>query len=177
VIVRLRSEAIKPRADAEVAAIAKHLSAVRSPDRPGLFVLRSVNPDPLRLQTYQGAMVGAALSILLIACGNVAALMLARGVRRRRDQALRLALGASRRTLVADVIAEVTLLTVAGAAAGVLLAFWGLKAFTVSIPEELIWRGFTEPEWSGRVFAMTVIAVLASVLVASLFPAWQAART
>ncbi|HLA89760.1 MAG TPA: FtsX-like permease family protein [Gemmatimonadaceae bacterium] len=176
-IVRLRSEAIKPRADAEVAAIAKHLSAVRSPDRPGLFVLRSVNPDPLRLQTYQGAMVGAALSILLIACGNVAALMLARGVRRRRDQALRLALGASRRTLVADVIAEVTLLTVAGAAAGVLLAFWGLKAFTVSIPEELIWRGFTEPEWSGRVFAMTVIAVLASVLVASLFPAWQAART
>jgi putative ABC transport system permease protein len=122
-------------------------------------------------------MIGAAICVLLIACANVAALMLARGMVRTRDYALRLALGASRAEVAREVIVEVAVLAVVGCIAGALIATWAVGAITRATPVELHWQGFAQPQWSVRVFGLSSLAVLVSIAIAGGIPAWQASRT
>jgi putative ABC transport system permease protein len=111
--------------------------------------------------------------VLLIACANVANLMLARSVQRRREIAVRMALGVSRRRLLAQLLVESLVLATAGAVVGVLLAHWGggvLRA--VMLPDV----DFTGVAFDGRVLAFTAtIAALAGVLT-GLAPAVQLSR-
>jgi putative ABC transport system permease protein len=139
--------------------------------------LMSLRPNPLDLQDYHRAMIGAAICVLLIACANVAALMLARGMVRRRDYALRLALGASRTEVAREVVVEVAVLAVVGCVVGALVATWAVGLITRATPAELHWQGFVQPQWSIRVFAASGLAVLVSIAIAGGFPAWQASRT
>lgn len=141
------------------------------------FVAWPLRPDPLRLSNYHDAMIGAAVGILIIACANVSALMLARGLSRRRDSALRLSLGATRAVLVRDVFAEVSILTALGCAAGLLAAVWGFSALAAATPPEMAWLGLTEPSWSWRVFAGAFAAALLAAVFAGVLPALQAAHT
>ncbi len=136
----------------------------------------SLRPDPLKLSGYHRAMIGAVVGVLLIACANVCALMLARGLGRQRDSALRLSLGATRAILVQDVFAEVLILTAAGCAVGLVAAGWALSALVASIPPEIAWLGLAEPSWSWRVFAAAFGAALLSAALASILPAIQASR-
>jgi putative ABC transport system permease protein len=148
----------------------------RPGERPFSVKLFSLRPDPLALKDFHVALIGAAVCVLLIACANVSALMLARGVVRRRDYALRLALGAGREEIAREVILEVAALAVAGCVAGALVATWAIGLITRATPDELRWQEFVQPHWSLRVLALSGLAVLVSVAVAGGFPAWRASR-
>ncbi len=150
---------------------------LRPGQRPYSSQLVSLRPNPLALADYHKAMIGAAICVLLIACANVAALMLARGMVRTRDYALRLALGADRGEIAREVVVEVAVLALVGCVAGALIASWAVNVITRATPIELRWQGFVQPQWSVRVFATSAIAVLVSIAIAGGFPAWQASRT
>lgn len=178
-IARLKGGATEAQLKTDLAALSKRLIAQYGTGRQAFSArFRSARPDPLRLREYHGAMIGAAASILLIACANVAALMLARGVVKRRDQALRLSLGATRTNLMATVAAEVTVLAVAGGMAGVLIASWTMHLLVGAVLSNSGWilAGGIEPHWNWRVFAEAFGAMIAAVAFAASVPAWYASR-
>lgn len=111
---------------------------------------------------------GAILLVLLIACVNNAGLLLARGLARQREFALRATLGASRSTLVRQSLAESLLLSIAGGVAGTLLGLWCSGAFAAFWNEDSLPRR-TETSLDTRVLAFVVGAsILASLLMGAL---------
>ena len=113
---------------------------------------------------------GAVAVVLLIVCANVANLLLARGARRRREMALRLALGATRARLVLELVAESTLLAAAGAALGVGLAVWGVRLARAigGFPDVL------DPKINWIVIGFTAALALVTGVVCGLAPALRA---
>jgi putative ABC transport system permease protein len=179
-IVRLRPGLTEKEIQPQLNAIMKRLTQVYAlgpTDRPFAASLATLRPNPLALRDYHRAMIGAALCILLIACANVSALMLSRGTVRRRDYALRLALGASRGDIAREVIFEVSALAAIGCVAGAIMAAWAVGLMTRATPAEMNWMGFVAPQWSVRVLGMSAVAVIVAVAVAGGIPAWQASRT
>ncbi len=153
------------------------LYSVGPKDRGIGAVIHAMRPDPLTVRDFHRAMVGAAFCILLIACANVAALMLARGLAKRRDYALRLALGAHPFEIGREVVVEISLLAILGCVAGAVVTSWFVGLIGRAMPAEMEWQGFVQPQWSWRVLALSSAAVFASIGVAGGFPAWIAART
>ena len=131
----------------------------------------------LRLQ-YAGAlrvlMVVVAL-VLLIACANVANLLLARATVRQHEAAIRLALGAGRGRLIRLMLTEAMLLSLAGAAVGVIFASWGTGFVTrfISVGDAALWLDLTIDR---RVLAFTTLAALISGILFGLAPAWRSAQ-
>lgn len=178
-IVRLNAGVTPKEVQPRINVIMERFTSVYgSPnDRPFAAALENLRPDPLALKDFHRAMIGAAICILIIACANVAALMLARATVRRRDYALRLALGASRMDIAREVIVEVGALAVIGSLAGAIVATWAVGAMTRATPIEMRWMGFAEPQWSVRVLGASVISVVIAIAVAGGIPALQASRT
>ena len=119
-------------------------------------------------------LLGAVSIVLLIACVNVANLVAAQGTTRRREIAVRAALGASRARIVRQLVIESLVLSMLGGVAGVALAWWGLHLLRAAMPASI-------PRASTigldvRVLAFTAVAALATGLVAGMLPAWQASR-
>jgi predicted permease len=121
------------------------------------------------------ALLGAVGFVLLIACANVANLLLARSADRSRDVTLRLALGASRWRIVRQLLVEGLLLATTGGLCGVALAQPGLQMLR-SLPAESAPPSWVQFTMDPRVFAYLVTLCVGSALVCSLLPAWQASR-
>ena len=109
--------------------------------------------------------LGAAVSLLLIvACANVAALMLARALARRREIGIRLAVGASRARLLRQLLVENVMLSIAGGAAGLAIGQWAIQALITSLPDQApSWTSFTLDT------RMVVFTIATSVATAILF--------
>lgn len=117
-------------------------------------------------------LLGVAVIVLLIACLNVANLLLARLIRQRREVAIRLALGISRGRLLAQIMAEGLVLALLGGAAALLLAQWGGTYVQRTLLPDVDWGGAL----TGTVFLVVLgLSILAGAL-SALIPAWQASR-
>ena len=120
-------------------------------------------------------LLGAVACVLLIACTNVANLLLARGSVRERELALRAAIGAGRARLVRQLLTESLLIGVTGGIVGIVLARLGLLALIAIAPKDLPRLDAIAMDW--RVLAFTVLLSLITSVVFGLLPALQLART
>jgi predicted permease len=135
-----------------------------------LYVDSLVGDVRLRLFTWLGA-VGC---VLLIACANVANLLLARGTGRARELAVRASLGASRWRIIRQLLAESLVLAAAGAVTGVMLAGWATRLVAAAGPSAL--PRLFQADVDGVVLAFAMAVTVASALVFGLAPAMRAAR-
>lgn len=119
-------------------------------------------------------LLSAVLSVLLIDCTNLASLLLARATARKREIAVRIAMGASRRRLVRQMLTESLVLSAAGGSAGLLLATWGIRALVAASPADLPRLGEVRLDSIVLIFA-TALSLLAGVLF-GIAPALQAAK-
>jgi predicted permease len=180
VIGRLAPGATPERAAQEVTLAERGaMAATGAPERE-LDVRMSARPlrfDRSGNETLELAvsrwLLGVAAVVLLVACANVANLLLARTVRRRREVAVRLALGIGRARLVRLLVAEGMLLALAGGAAGLLLATWGGQLLRTALLENVSWD--VSP-LDGRVLAVAAGMTVLTGLLVSLVPALHATR-
>jgi predicted permease len=119
-------------------------------------------------------LLGAVLSLLAIACVNVASLQLVRGIARRREMATRAALGSGQVRLVRQVLTESVVLSLAGATLGIAAAQWGVRTFLTLVPAGLLDGRTVEVDW--RVLCATILVALMSGTLFGIAPALGARR-
>ena len=179
VIARLRREVTIEQARAAIDAMAARLVV----DYPS-----SYSSGPLRLSLSSldeevvtevrpalAALSGAVAFVLLVACANLANLLLARASARTRELAVRVSIGASRAHIVSQLAAEGVLVGAIGAVLGLLIANWCVDGLLLLAPATLPRREVIGVDGSAALFAVAVALVCA--VVASLAPVWQATRT
>uniref|UniRef100_Q01P15 Permease n=1 Tax=Solibacter usitatus (strain Ellin6076) TaxID=234267 RepID=Q01P15_SOLUE len=121
-------------------------------------------------------MMGLVALILIIACSNVANLLLARGRARSREIAIRLSIGAGRKRVVRQLMTESLMVAVAGGIAGLAVAYGGILLLqTMSVPSDPPSALGVRLDW--RVVEFSLLAAVGSCLFFGLVPAWQTART
>ena len=176
VIGRLNSGASAQQAQAEMSTISARLQQQYPADDAGwgavIVPLHEQMVGDVRPALL--VLLGAVAFVLLIACANVANLVLARTVSRRKELAIRAALGASRGRILSQVLGETVLMALAGGALGLLLAHFGVRLIVNFLSAQL--PRAAEISLDGWVLGFTLcVSVLAGIL-AGLAPAWRFTR-
>ncbi len=176
VIGRLKPGTTLDQARADMAAIADRIATVAPDTNKGWGVtiepLRSAIVGPeLRLTSL--VLAGVVAFVLLMACANVANLLLARGLSRTREFAVRSALGGSRRRIVQQLFVESLLLASAGGAVGLALAWATVRAAPAFLPTGTLPQAIV-PAFDARVAAIAALLTAGTALLFGLFPAWHA---
>jgi putative ABC transport system permease protein len=177
-VARLRDGVTLSQARTEMNATDARLAHEFSNDYPPSFSTLVVPLLESQVKAVRGIMLlvlGATGLVLLIACANVTSLLLSVAASRRRELALRAALGAGRKRLLRQVLTESVLLTLLGGAAGVFVAFAGIKALIAWGPPDI--PRLSSVGLDAGVLAFTIVVCLTAGIIAGLLPALQAART
>jgi putative ABC transport system permease protein len=177
VVARLKPAVTLERARAELSAIARNI-AVQYPDTNKPYVAAIVQPMLEHLAgDFRPALrilFGAVVLVLLIACANVAGLLLARATRRRGEIALRSALGAGRGKIIRQALMESVFLSLCGGALGVALSTWTLDALLRFAPSDL--PRASQISVDGTVLAFVTAVSLLTGLLFGVAPAWRMSR-
>ncbi|MDQ6809577.1 MAG: ABC transporter permease [Verrucomicrobiota bacterium] len=174
---RLNPGVTVAQADAELKLLAAQL-AKQYPDSNkgwGVFVISMLDYSVRDVRTVLLILLGAVGCVLLIACANIANLLLARATARHRELSIRAALGASRLRLVRQLLVESVLLALCGGAAGLLVARWGLDALLALAPADL--PRTSSIHLDATVLIFSFLLSVATGLVFGVAPAWLAAHT
>jgi putative ABC transport system permease protein len=175
---KLKPGVTSEQARAEAEIIVRRLSKLYPDYYPKNFSVRMVSwVDSLvgQFRKTLYTIAAAVLLLVLIACGNVANMLLARATAREKEMAIRSSLGASRGRLIGQLLAESALLAVAGAALGCLFSYAGIKGLVALIPDGLIPRE-AEIRLNVPVMLFALGIAMATALLFGLAPALQAAR-
>lgn len=177
VVARLKPGAMVPQAQAQLDTINQRLAQNYNETNAGWTVRVRTLQDQLVRNVRLSLLVllFAVVFVLLIACANIANLLLARSTSRQKEIAVRAALGASRLRIIQQLLTESLLLSFAGGAFGLLLGFWLTKLLIAISPADS--PRFDEIRPDARVFIFTIALTLVTGLVFGLAPALQASRS
>ena len=169
--MRLRPGATLDSLNADFKVVTDYLTSVHGKGRSDFVYLADpLTRDPLRMNEMVWLLIAAAIAVLVVACANLANLVLARGLAKQRDMAVRLSLGARRRDIVNGVLAECLVVALAGATLGILATTWTWDLIRATFPERIPTGGFAIGlNW--RVVAMSSGAAALAALFFGLFPA------
>jgi len=177
VIGRLKAGVNLETAQAEITTISNRLAQQYPEDDAGWGAVVLPLRDDLvaDVHTALEVLLGAVAFVLLIACANVANLVLAKTLARRKEVAIRAALGATRQRILSQVLSETVLLALAGGALGLVLAHFGLDWITRFLADQL--PRSAEVALDGTVVAFTLLISLLTGVGAGLLPALRLVRT
>ena len=194
VLARLKPEVTKEQAQGEMNLLYEEIEKLfpgPTGGRPSgsgketfaLVSLKDASVDPAIRSSFL-ILLAAVGFVLLIACANTAGLMLARAVARRREFAVRLALGATRGRIISQLLTESVLLSMIGGGLGVLIAMWGVDILKTFKPSDTtqFWTAYARTfeffsvGLDARVLAFNFLLALLTGLLFGLIPALQASR-
>jgi putative ABC transport system permease protein len=177
VIGRMKPGVTVPQARAEMETIAARLAQQYPEDNVRIgSVVNPLHEEIVgNMKPALLILLGAVAFVLLIACANVANLLLARAAARHKEIALRLALGADRTRLTKQLLVESVMLSLLGAVVGLVLAYAGLRVLTQFIPPDVAHAEMIAID--ARVMGLTLIVAVVTGLIFGLAPASQAAHS